>query len=369
MHKHANTNNALPHSLSSSSVAIVGARGYAGAELTRILLGHPGVNEVLCLTHESAFEISEYLPGLSPEKAAKAQVLPLSELSRVLNQVQTVFLATPAETSYKLAPEILNAGVSVIDLSGAFRLNEDQALKHYSLPAPAAALLGRAHYGLVPFSGPCSNQAPQLIANPGCYATASLMGLLPLLREKLIRPDAIVIDAKSGTTGAGRKASENLLFSEVQEECRPYRVGKHQHLPEIMQYAAFYAGYAEACIKPHFVTHLLPVRRGILAGIYCQTLSGIGLNDIENAFQKAYADYTFVSSGWLDPEKRSQLSFKAVVGTPRTEIRFELNGNQLYVFSMIDNLLKGAASQAVENFNRLRDFPLNTALNSLEGIL
>lgn len=350
-----------------AAVAVVGARGYSGAELTRILLKHPEVNQVICLAKEKTFDLFDYLPNLSAEQASKVQVQPMGELNSVLKQVGAVFLATPAEVSLQLAPQILSSGVSVIDLSGAFRLSETEAKLYYQVEGEALNLLAQAEYGLVPWSGPfrAKNQ-PSLITNPGCYATATLMGVLPLLKDKLIDPASLVIDAKSGATGAGRKAAENLIFSELQEECRPYRVGKHQHLPEIMQYAEL---YASTCIKPHFVTHLLSVRRGILAGIYCRTQDGVTPEKIQKAYDSAYSGYSLVHTGSYDSGKRGQLSFKNIVGSARTEIRFELNGDQLYVFSMIDNLMKGAASQAVENFNRLRDIPVTTALNSLEGIL
>jgi N-acetyl-gamma-glutamyl-phosphate reductase len=344
-------------------VAIVGARGYSGLELVRILLKHPNVKIEACFANEADFALSDYLPESA---AAKVKILPMQDFDKIATQVSTIFLATPADVSLKLAPRALAVGANVVDLSGAFRLTAEEAQAHYALPTESLALLSQAEYGLVPWAGPLTKTGPRLISNPGCYATAVLMGLLPLLKSKQIDASTLVIDAKSGATGAGKKASENLLFTEVEGECLPYRVGKHQHLPEIRQYAKTF-GTAE--IDPMFVTHLLPVRRGILAGIYARTAPGVTLATIEAAYQSAYSTYPLVRAAKLDESKRQLLTLKRVVGSARCEIQFELKGTHLYVFSMIDNLMKGAASQAIENFNRLNDFPLTTALNELEGTL
>jgi N-acetyl-gamma-glutamyl-phosphate reductase len=225
---------------------------------------------------------------------------------------------------------------------------------------PSESLLSSAGYGLVPWAAPIAGRS-RLIANPGCYATSVLMALLPLLKERLIEPETLVIDAKSGASGAGRKAAENLLFTEVDGECLPYKVGKHQHLPEIRRFAREFAGVE---IDPMFVTHLLPVRRGIISGLYARLVSGVTQADVTAAFERAYSSYPLVRFGAAE-----SLSLKRVVGSARTHIGFTVRGSQLYCFSLIDNLMKGAASQAVENFNRLFDLPAETALLDREGLL
>jgi N-acetyl-gamma-glutamyl-phosphate reductase len=192
------------------------------------------------------------------------------------------------------------------------------------------------------------------------------MAILPLFKAGIIDPRTLVIDAKSGATGAGRKASENLLFSEVEGECLPYRIGKHQHVPEIVRYVEKFAG---ASIDPVFATHLLPVRRGILASIYARTTKPVSNDDLATIYNEAYSNYPLVRHGLATDQHRAQLTLKRVTGSARTEIRYLVDGDKLHVFSLIDNLLKGAASQAVENLNRLLDLPVSTGLEEFEGTL
>jgi N-acetyl-gamma-glutamyl-phosphate reductase len=281
----------------------------------------------------------------------------------VINHLtDVVFLATPAEVSLNLAPKIVAQGKKVIDLSGAFRLKKNDYNKWYGFEHTEAQSLAQATYGLVPWVGPAGGV---LTANPGCYATAVTMGLIPVLKNSLIEEDGIVIDAKSGSTGAGKKPVENMLFSEVEGECLPYKVGRHQHYPEIIEALEAYSGKK---VEPHFTTSLLAVRRGIIAGIYAQLKKGITLKDVEAAFTTAYAGYPLVTHGALAKEP-TLLSLKKVVGTAKTHISYEVVGQKLYLFSCLDNLLKGAASQAVENFNRISDLPLGMGVGQLEAIL
>lgn len=327
------------------NAGIVGARGYAGLELARILLKHPFVSLKSCLASEKSFSLHDYLPE---EKSASIPVFPADQREEMLAGLDLVFLATPNEVSEEFAPKALKAGVDVIDLSGAFRFKEG------------------VEYGLIPWAGPAKTAKARLIANPGCYATSILMALIPLLKEGLIQPESVVIDAKSGSSGAGRKAKEDLLFCEVDGECLPYKVGKHQHLPEIVKYVK---RFASADLDPMFCTHLLPVRRGIISSIYAKTLAGVTEERIQKAYEKAYAGYPLARFGRIDDDSRNVMMLKRVTGSARTEIRFRIQDGKLYLFSLIDNLMKGAASQAVENMNRLHDFPVTTALTELEGNL
>jgi N-acetyl-gamma-glutamyl-phosphate reductase len=334
------------------SISIVGARGYSGLELAKLLFKHPLVN----FTH--AFATKEFLlsDDLFETQAKDVICLPDSQLMQNLTDI--VFLATPAEVSLKLAPQILAAGKKVIDLSGAFRLKQSDYQTWYHFEHTEKSLLQTAQYGLVPFAKPFSGET-NLIANPGCFATAVLMALVPLLKNGLIQPEGLVIDAKSGTTGAGKKAAENLLFSEVAGNCLPYRIGHHQHYPEIQEAVEQFTG---AKIEPHFSTHLLPVQRGIIASIYA-TATTQSLDAIEAAFAEAYADQPLVLFG-KDISKLAKLA--PVSGTARTQISYQLVGRKLYVFSVIDNLMKGAASQALENLNRLLDLPTHFAMAGTE---
>jgi N-acetyl-gamma-glutamyl-phosphate reductase len=320
--------------------SVIGARGYAGQETARLLLSHPQAQLTHCYA-TSAFE------------------LPFSKDVKCLTQDQIhnhkadiVFLATPAEVSLELAPKLIEQGSRVIDLSGAFRLKASDYKTWYGFEHTEPHLLEEAVYGLAPFAGPSKGE--RLVANPGCYATAIELALIPVM--SLLEGD-VVIDAKSGTSGAGKKASETMLFTEVDGECLPYKVGKHQHYPEVQEAITQYTGLK---LDAHLTTSLLPVRRGIIAGIYAKTKASTA--DISDAYAKAFADYP------LARVQKDPPSLKRVVGTGRTHISFELVGEKLYLFSAIDNLMKGAASQAIENMNRFIDRPLETGLEHLEAL-
>lgn len=329
------------------TVSVVGARGYSGLELVKLLLGHPSVR----LTHCFATQDFSLTKDILDSRVAGVQCLADSQLMHNLTDI--VFLATPAEVSHKLAPAIVAKGKKVIDVSGAFRLKKHDNVTWYGF---ANGEVDGVEYGLVPFCGPTA-PATKMIANPGCYATAVSMALIPLLKHDLIEVDSIVVDAKSGTTGGGRKGAEHLLFSEVAGECLPYKVGKHQHLPEIVEAVEQFGG---AKIAPFFVTNLLPVSRGIIASIFARAKTR-DLAAFEKAYAAEYQGYPLVRFG-TDVAKLARLGH--VVGTPFTHLSFTLNGDKLYAFSAIDNLLKGAASQAVENLNRWLDLPV--AFNLIE---
>lgn len=336
--------------------AIYGARGYTGLELARLLLDHPKIQLKQCFATQD-FALDQELDH--PKASA---VSCHSDQDELQDQVSLVFLATPAEVSLQLAPKLLKLNKTVIDLSGAFRLKAHDYKTWYQHDHNQPTLLKSSHYGLMPWAGPA--QGTRLIANPGCYATTVAMGLVPLLKEKLIDPNQIIIDAKSGATGAGRKASENLLFTEVEGDCLPYKVGKHQHTPEIVEAVQMFSG---ASIDPHFTTHLLPVRRGIIAGLYLKTL-GATKAEVLQSLKKSYKDYPLVKVHDLSVSSRAA-SLKRVSGTPMTHLLVEQVDQKLFVFSVIDNLLKGAASQAVENCNLTLDLPLTTGLEFSRGVL
>lgn len=357
------------------SVAVVGASGYAGLELVRLLLKHPRAEIKACFSTQSPFSLSDYVPAYA---AKSVPVIPIAELPEWARHLDTVFLASPVEASLDLAPKLLELGCHVIDLSGAFRLKAktpeaiEQAYEQwYGLKHPAAKLVQLAEYGLVPWVGaPEERKEPTLVSNPGCYATSILMALLPLLKRNLVVSDSLVIDAKSGTSGAGKKASERLLFTEVDGECLPYRIGKHQHLPEIQTFSQIIGGVA---IDPMFTTHLLGVRRGIISGIYGKLQKGVTQADIDAAYANDYSDYELLEWSPLDAsDTRSNafnLSLKRIVGSAFTRLHYQVCGDKLYLFSVIDNLVKGAAGQAIENFNRLHALPYGEGLMELEAVL
>ncbi len=340
-------------------IGIVGARGYSGLELARLFLSHPMGRLKACFaTDPASFSLGR---ELLIEGAEAVPTLPMGALeSETLAQdFHTLFLATPAEVSMELAPKLITKGVNVVDLSGAFRLPASEYPQWYGFEHSATTALAAAQYGLVPFSAPYSPKTGEgvLVSNPGCYVTSVLMALIPLVRDGVIDPATIVIDAKSGTTGAGKKASEGLLFSEVAGECLPYKVAAHQHYPEIVAYLEKFAGVKTS---PFFSTSLLATPRGITSGIYAKLAVGKTAVDVEASFMAAYSNYPLAKFGRIGAKTTSPklLSLKQVVGTNRVQIAYATDaGGKLYVHSLIDNLLKGAASQAVENFNRLIDQP------------
>ena len=371
--------NSPPTLKSPPRVAIVGARGYSGLELTRLCWQHPAM-DLAFVSAQSSFRLSDYLN----DQAAKPlpPVINAPDFSQA--QLDVVFLATPHETSWELTPTLVEQGIQVIDLSGGFRLKDSftqsnrQAYAQWygQEPSPLTMeMANSAHYGLVPFnqssiSMVSANSQPRVIANPGCYATSILMALIPLLREGLIDPHYIVIDAKSGTTGAGRKSQEGLLFSEVAEECVPYKIGVHQHQPEIVQALNQFAQSANG-VDLTMNTHLLNVRRGIISSLYLRPSAASSdseiLQSLHQAYTKHFHHYPLVRWGSVDSHPRL-LRLKSVVGTPFTHISFQVVKGKIFLFSLLDNLLKGAASQALENFNRLYDLPVNLGLDHLEAL-
>jgi N-acetyl-gamma-glutamyl-phosphate reductase len=350
------------------AVGIVGARGYSGLELARLLLAHPEAELKACFaTDPSAFALANELYVADTTGANLAATVPTLGMNAldtadVAKSFHTIFLATPAEVSLELAPKLVAKGVNVVDLSGAFRLSADAYPKWYGFTHTATEALATAQYGLVPFAKPFTKKDGKgvLVSNPGCYVTSVLMALVPLLKAGVLKPESIVIDAKSGTTGAGKKASEGLLFSEVAGECLPYKVASHQHYPEITDYLKAYTG-VEA--KPFFATSLLATPRGIISGIYANLAAKKSADDVAAAFETAFSGYPLALVAKIGAAGAAKLlSLKNVVGTNRVQIAYAVDGEKLYLYSTLDNLLKGAASQAVENFNRLVDRPAHLGL-------
>jgi N-acetyl-gamma-glutamyl-phosphate reductase len=369
------------------NVAIVGANGYAGIELARLLLQHPAVAELTVFTRQPTWQLQD--EGISSHKPVAHY--PVEVLMTHAHEYAVVFLATPVELSLVLAPQLIEKNVKVIDLSGAFRLSAHEFQQWYGAAhtAESTSILSHAVYGLSPWCTLHAQSPPvQLIANPGCYATCAQMALLPLLQSQLIDPATIIIDAKSGATGAGKKAEANLLFCELMENFYPYKVGTHQHIPEIIRYVK---QYAATKIQPTLITHLLPIRRGIFMTIYVDlneqispkvnmslyqhfnpnlhtklhsttpTEQPFDVQTVTDAYQQAYHDYPLVKFGPAQNNK-PLLALKSVVGTNNIHLTYQLINHKLVIFSAMDNLLKGAASQAIENFNWLNNNPLTTGL-------
>jgi N-acetyl-gamma-glutamyl-phosphate reductase len=323
-------------------VAVAGASGFAGQELLRLLARHPQV-VITAATGSQATSTPRRLPSLS--KIWDGTVVPLDVAAF---DADVVFLALPEAASAELAPQLLSRGMRLIDLSGAFRLRDDATRARF-YPATASLPAGVA-YGLTEFEREAIASA-RLLSNPGCYPTASLLALLPLQRAGLLKPGAdIVIDAKSGISGAGKAATERTHFSENHGSVAAYNPFGHRHVPEMEQAL----GRAVT-----FVPHLVPLDRGILSSIYAQLVPGTTAAAVAEAFARAYADAPFVRvTGDALPE------IKHVAHTNFCDVGWKVDAEtgRVFVVSVIDNLVKGASGQAIQNFNVMYGFDQKAGL-------
>mgnify|MGYP006268529305 CR=1 FL=1 len=329
------------------STAVVGASGYSGLELTRLLARHPRVRlDALYSDRWSGEAAGARVP--LPDPAASLRYRALSEAEGL--EAELAFLATPAEVSLGLAPKLHARGVRVVDLSGAFRLADPAAYPGwYGFEHTAPALLAEAVYALPELSRDRLAGA-RLVSNPGCYATATALALAPLVKSGLCSRDGIAVAAMSGVSGAGRRASEDYSFCEVDEDLRAYRLGRHQHVPEIEQTVARFAG---GCGPIAFVPHLVPLRRGILATCTLRLEQGASARDLQAAYRQAYGGEPFVRV--LPPE---QVTVKDVARTNRCHlgVAVDARAGQAVAVSAIDNLVKGAAGQALQAMNAALSF-------------
>lgn len=329
-------------------VGIVGHRGYSGAELIRILRKHPHV-EVVLLEHRDAPGASPILGQAAPEWApCTAEGIQNAGLG-------LVFLATPPEVSMELAPVALQCGARVVDLSGAFRLGTaERYLTWYKEQHTQPELLAEAVYGLPEY---CRSGIPsaRLLSNPGCYPTAANLAIRPLLQAGVIdRTAGIVCDAKSGVSGAGRKASLTTSFCEVTENFSAYSILKHRHVAEVLQVS----GLEEAEFS--FTAQLIPIDRGILETIYFRAPGAGSAEALIEIYQKAYAGEPFVRL--YQPGKVPDLHAVARTNFCDIGVAFDAKTGRAVVVSAIDNLVKGAAGQAVQNMNLMLGFPETEAL-------
>jgi N-acetyl-gamma-glutamyl-phosphate reductase len=327
-------------------VAVVGATGYSGAEIVRILSKHPAVELAALMTANlerkeiKPQKLSAALPQF--HQLVELEIEPLDFDALAKRGIALVFLATPNETSHEIVPPLLERGLRVVDLSGAFRLRDKTLYpKWYGFEHHHARLLGTAVYGLTEVNRDAVRKA-RLLANPGCYPTSALLPLIPLQRQQLIDlASGIVCDSKSGVSGAGKTPSANTHFSEVTENVRAYNVFRHRHTPEIWQELGD--------LHLVFTPHLLPINRGILSTLYAQVCSGVTETMIRESYQQAYGKEPLIRL-FID-EPLPEVKF--VAHTNFCDIGWKLNsGNgSLIIISVIDNLGKGAAGQAVQNMN------------------
>lgn len=324
-------------------VGVVGGTGYTGVELLRLLVRHPCV-ELTAVTSRS--EAGQPVSALYPNLRGYLELEFTAPDFDSLSQCDLVFFATPNGVAMQQVPQLLEAGVKVVDLAADFRLRDPAVWEQwYGLPHACTEVLASAIYGL-PEVNREAIQSAQLVANPGCYPTAVQLGFLPLLRAGIIDPQQLVADCKSGVSGAGREAKVGSLLCEASESFKAYGVSGHRHHPEIVQGLAAAAGSAPVLT---FVPHLTPMIRGIHATLYGRLTRQHDIAELVTLYQEAYADEPFVDvmEAGAHPETRSVRGANVC----RIALHQPPQSDMVVVLSVIDNLVKGAAGQAVQNMN------------------
>lgn len=340
-------------------VGIIGATGYAGNELVRLLLGHSEaqiewfgsrsyIDQKYADIYRNVFQLVD----------AKCMDDNMEELA---DRVDVIFTATPQGLCASLVNDKILSKVKIVDLSADFRLkNVDVYEQWYKIEHKSHQYIDEAVYGLCEINRNKITKDTRIVANPGCYTTCSILTIYPLVKEGIIDPDSIIIDAKSGTSGAGRGAKVANLFCEVNESMKAYGVGTHRHTPEIEEQLGYAAGKD---IKLIFTPHLVPMNRGILVTSYADLKKDVTYEDVKAAYDKYYKDEYFVrvldkdvcpETRWVEGSNYVDVNFKI---EPRT--------NRIIMMGALDNLVKGAAGQAVQNMNLLFGLPENTGLKQV----
>ena len=338
-------------------VGIIGATGYAGNELVRLLLGHKDV-EIVWLGSRSYIDQKYSDVYRNMFKLVDARCMD-DNMEQLADEVDVIFTATPQGLCASLVNDEILSKVKIIDLSADFRLkNVDIYEKWYKLEHKSPQYIDEAVYGLCEINRDKVNNNTIIIANPGCYTTTSILTLYPLVKEGIINPDTIIIDAKSGTSGAGRGAKVANLFCEVNESMKAYGVGTHRHTPEIEEQLGYACGRDD--LKLIFTPHLVPMNRGILVTAYANLAKDVTYEDVKAAYDKYYDKEYFVrvlpkdvcpETRWVEGSNFVDIGFKI---EPRT--------NRIIAMGALDNLVKGAAGQAVQNMNLLFGFEENEGL-------
>jgi N-acetyl-gamma-glutamyl-phosphate reductase len=337
------------------SAAIIGASGYTGVELARLLSAHPLARLVAVTSRQYA---GQPMAGVFPSLRGICDLsFEEPDIAGICERAEIIFTAVPHKTAMLVAPEILAAGRKLIDLSADFRLRDAAVYEKWYEPHSAPEYLAKAVYGLPELYREEIKKA-RLIANPGCYPTSIILGLAPLLRAGVIDATTIIADSKSGTSGAGRAAVISSLYCEVADGFRPYKVGgSHRHIPEIEQELGKLHGGA---VTITFTPHLLPISRGILSTIYARLKEDVSAERIAGLYTDMYGQEQFVRL--LPPGGIPATQY--VRGSNYCDIGFALDrrAGRIIVMTAIDNIVKGASGQAIQNMNLLCGFPEHTAL-------
>jgi len=340
------------------NVGIIGASGYTGAELARILCNHPKVQLTAATSRQHAGQpLSEIFPSLRGRVDIICENLSVADLC---TKADFFFTAVPHKTAMDLVPELLAAGKKVVDLSADFRLRDVSVYEEWYQSHSSSHLLGEAVYGLPEFYRH-EIAGCRLVANPGCYPTSIILGLAPLLKAGAIKADSIIADSKSGTSGAGRAAQVGSLFCEVHDGFKPYKVGRaHRHTPEIEQELGVLAGNN---VHISFTPHLLPIARGILSTVYATLVPGFDRKAIDALYRQQYNNEPFIRLLAEDSFPATQF----VRGSNFCDISYKIDPvtNRIIVMSAIDNIVKGASGQAVQNMNLQNGFEETMGLTTV----
>ena len=337
------------------NVAIIGASGYTGAELARILYSHPLVSIAAATSRQhDGRTFSEVFPHMRNLVELTCRNY---SIDQIVDRADFIFCAVPHKTAMAIVPPLLAAGKKVVDLSADFRLRDVGVYETWYQDHSSPEIIPRAVYGLPELYKEQITKA-QLVANPGCYPTSIILGLAPLIKSALIDTSSIIADSKSGTSGAGRAASVDSLFCEVADGFRAYKVGGvHRHIPEIEQELGALAGKS---ITLSFTPHLLPVSRGILSTIYANLLQDLSEQQLIEYYQEMYAEQPFVRL----LSRGQQPATQYVRGSNLCDIGITLDSRtkRVIITSALDNIVKGASGQAVQNMNLMCGFPENAGL-------
>lgn len=338
-------------------VGIIGATGYTGVDLLRLLLQHPGV-EVTALTSQkyAGIPIEQVFPSLMRRLPLKCEEL---EVGRISKKTDFIFTAVPHKTAMEVVPLFHRQGKRVVDLSADFRFKDAGVYEKWYQKHTSAELLPESVYGLPELHREAIRKA-KIVGNPGCYPTGALIGLLPLVKEKMVSLERIVIDSKSGVSGAGREVVLDSLFCEVNEGVKAYKIFEHRHLPEIEQELG---EIVQKKVSVTFVPHLIPMDRGILTTLYLVLTKKWDTEEILNIFQAHYKKEPFIRiypKGKLPNPKDVRGSNYCGIGVKVNE-----TDGRAVVVTAIDNLVKGASGEAIQNMNIMLGYPETMGLDVL----